>query len=52
MDQLLVEKVVDTEQGTKKAYIKPAITHDLELETRAGSVITPFSSPFSEIPKH
>lgn len=35
-----VENLVDS----RKAYIKPEIIHELELETRAGS---PYPTPFS-----
>jgi hypothetical protein len=51
MNQPLVDNFEDKKQVIKKMYIKPVISQDLELETRAGSVITPFFSPFPEVPK-
>ena len=40
-EQIVVTQVISSE---RKAYIKPAITHELRLETRAGSPL-PTSIP-------
>jgi len=31
----------ETQPKTRKPYVRPKITHELELETRAGSPISP-----------
>jgi len=44
-----MEKIVNTNNETRKPYIKPEILHELVLETRAGSVNSPLPEPLREI---
>ncbi len=45
---VLISNGVETENDTRKSYVKPEIVHEIELETRAGSLATPqgFLDPF------
>ena len=42
----IMEKQTSAEEKERKPYSKPQIIHELELETRAGSIIIPgFDNP-------
>jgi hypothetical protein len=41
----IMEKQTSAEEKERKPYSKPQIIHELELETRAGSIIPGIGSP-------